>query len=72
MMVSPRGRTQPAPSFAEKNHPSTLLIKNLEASLQAKNPDARELVREDRRNSQDRVDVFLVDYAPGLRLRLPD
>ena len=35
-------------------------------------PSARELVRENRRNSQDRVDAFPVDGALGWRLRLPD
>ena len=35
-------------------------------------PSARELVRENRRNSQDRADAFPVDGALGWRLRLPD
>jgi len=35
-------------------------------------PSARELVRENKRNSQDRVDAFPVDGALGWRLRLPD
>src|ERR1700687_1937174 len=35
-------------------------------------PSARELVRENKRNSQDRVDAFPVDGALGWRLCLPD
>ena len=35
-------------------------------------PSDREFVRENRRNSQDRVDAFPVNGALGWRLRLPD
>ena len=56
-------RDPPAASYPDARTNSRLLT-NM--------PSARELVRENRRNSQDRVDAFPVDGTLGWRLRLPD
>ena len=56
----------------ERAHFESAVASLVEGTARQIIPSARELVRENRRNSQDRVDAFPVDGALGWRLRLPD